>query len=258
MNASVDQIVNPATTPRRSVLERDIAMRLAADEYDRLAAVAAQLSPEDWARPTCNAGWTVRDMLGHSLGMARMAASLREQLSQTREAGRRGGVMIDALTALQVERTATLSTDELVAQLGRIGPKAARARRRTPSLVRRRTLPGDQTPVPGARPEKWTIGFLVDVVLTRDPWMHRSDLALATGRPMDVTADHDGVLVADVVAEWAQRHGQAYSLSLTGPAGGTWQHGSGGPAYELDAVEFCRILSGRGTGDGLLRTGVPF
>jgi hypothetical protein len=106
--------------------------------------------------------------------------------------------------------------------------------------------------------ESWTIGYLVDVILTRDPWMHRSDIADATGRPMTLTAEHDGVLVADVAAEWAARHGQACSLTLTGPAGGSWTWGSGGEHLELDAVEFCRILSGRGTGAGLLETRVPF
>lgn len=37
--------------------------------------------------------------------------------------------------------------------------------------------------------------------------MHRIDISRATGRPLTLTADHDGVLVADVVHEWAGRHG---------------------------------------------------
>jgi hypothetical protein len=102
------------------------------------------------------------------------------------------------------------------------------------------------------------MGFLTDTILTRDPWMHRSDIAEAIGRPMRVTPDHDGVLVADVVAEWATRHGQPFELTLTGPAGGTWSAGQGGESIEMDAVEFCRVLSGRGTGDGLLKQFVPF
>jgi hypothetical protein len=73
-----------------------------------------------------------------------------------------------------------------------------------------------------------------------------------------LTAEHDGQLVADVVAEWALRHGRPYRLHLTGPAGGTWSTGSGGPDLELDAVEFCRVLSGRGAGSGLLAQQVPF
>jgi hypothetical protein len=76
---------------------------------------------------------------------------------------------------------------------------------------------------------------------------------------MVTTPEHDGVLVADVVGEWARTHGQPFRLVLTGPAGGEFHHGTGGEAIgPLDAVEFCRILSGRGAGSGLLTTEVPF
>jgi len=110
----------------------------------------------------------------------------------------------------------------------------------------------------GGRDEAWTTGYLIDVILTRDPWMHRADIARVTGAAHVLTADHDGVLVADVVAEWAARHGQPYTLHLTGPAGGTWASGEGVPLIETDAVEFCRLLSGRGHADGLLAVQVPF
>jgi hypothetical protein len=95
-------------------------------------------------------------------------------------------------------------------------------------------------------------------VLSRDTWMHRIDTARATGHDPELTPGHDGVLVADIVAEWASRHGRPFALTLTGPAGGRWRHGQGGPETELDAVEFCRILSRRAPGDGLLTTEVPF
>jgi len=96
------------------------------------------------------------------------------------------------------------------------------------------------------------------VILTRDTWMHRVDLAHATGRLPVLSADHDGVLVADVVAEWAGRHGQPCWLVLTGPAGGVWSWGAGGPGLELEATDFCRLVSGRGCGSGLLSVQVPF
>ncbi len=60
------------------------------------------------------------------------------------------------------------------------------------------------------------------------------------------------------MAEWAARHGRPHRLRLTGPAGGTWSEGQDGEEIELDAVEFCRVLSGRGTGEGLLGEQVPF
>ena len=60
--------------------------------------------------------------------------------------------------------------------------------------------------------ESWTFGYLFETILTRDTWMHRVDTAEATGRPMALTAEHDGVLVADVVTEWAARHGAPFTL----------------------------------------------
>ena len=138
----------------------------------------------------------------------------------------------------------------------RVGPKAAKGRRRVPAFLRARTMPERQV-VDGVE-EAWTIGFITDVILTRDPWMHRIDLARATGRELVLTADHDGVIVDDVVREWADRHGQAYRLTLTGPAGGSWSAGQDGEVIEMDAVEFCRVISGREEGVGLLATQVPF
>lgn len=127
-----------------------------------------------------------------------------------------------------------------------------RARRRTPALLR--ALPIPFGPPLGTRP----LGYLVGRIYTRDAWMHRVDIARATGRPLDLTPEHDGAIVADVVDEWARGHRRPFRLTLTGPAGGTWSSGQGGEELELDAVEFCRIMSGRAVGSGLLRHTVPF
>lgn len=242
--------------PREPALDRSLAMRLAAVEYRRGADLLASLQPGDWDAATDCPGWDVRAVAGHLLGMVDFARSLREQRRQTKRAAARGGVFIDALTALQVEERAGLTTAQLSERYARRSPKAARARRRTPGLIRRRTMPVPQHV--NDQDETWTIGYLVDVILTRDPWMHRIDIVRAAGARHILTPDHDGVLVADVVAEWAQRHGQPYSLQLTGPAGGEWSVDGAGPTIEMDAIEFCRVLSGRGTSSGLLATEVPF
>jgi len=242
--------------PRTPALPRDTAMRLAVTEYQRFAEMLRTLSPEDWTRPTECAGWDVRAMAAHALGMVEMTATIRENNRQLRLARRRSEVFIDALTALQVEERADMTPAQITGRFASRAPKAARARRRAPGFIRRRAMPDLQKV--GGRDEAWTIGYLVDVILTRDPWMHRMDIARATGTDVVLTGGHDGVLVADVVAEWAARHGQPFTLHLTGPAGGTWASGDGGPTTETDAVEFCRILSGRGRGDGLLTIPVPF
>ena len=248
----------PAGTARRSALDRPTALRLAATEYDRFADLVAGLSPEELRRPTACPAWDVHAVACHVLGMAEMVASPVEQVRQMLAARRAGGLFVDALTALQVAKHVGRPASDVSADLTAVGPRAAKGRRRTPRPLRAVRMPDQPVDETGTQTEPWTIGFLVDVVLTRDTWMHRSDVALATGRAMVLTADHDGVLVADVAQEWAGRHGQPCSLTLTGPAGGRWTWGSGGPAVELDAVEFCRVLSGRGSGPGLLGTRVPF
>ena len=73
-----------------------------------------------------------------------------------------------------------------------------------------------------------------------------------------LTADHDGRIVADVVAEWAKRHHQPFTLELTGEAGGNFKAGVGGNHIVIDAVEFCSVLAGRAEANGLLSTVVPF
>jgi uncharacterized protein (TIGR03083 family) len=255
-----------AAVPRRSALPRAEAMRLAATEYQRFAAAIAELAPGDWERRTECPDWTVHQMVAHVVGMAYMATSPLEQRRQQKGALARrteGAPFIDWLTAHQVDRFGGNPPSELVRLMQEVAPKAARGRKRVPSFIRRRRMPVDQ--LVGSVSEPWTIGFLVDTILTRDTWMHRVDLARATQRPLQLTAEHDGAIVADVVAEWAERHRAPYRLTLTGPAGGTWSSaagpGSQGGAPEdltYDAVDFCRAISGRGEASGLLTTQVPF
>ena len=95
-------------------------------------------------------------------------------------------------------------------------------------------------------------------IYTRDAWMHRIDISRATGSPLELTAQHDGALVEDVVAEWVSVHGAPYDLVLAGEAGGSWRSNGGEPSLTMDAVEFVRTMSGRASGDGLLARGVPF
>jgi len=243
------------TRPRPPARDRDTAYRLAETEFDRFLGLLRDLAPSEWTRPTGCPGWDVRAMASHVLGMAEMGSSVREVARQSRLAAKAGGG-IDALTGLQVREHTTLDGGAIVAGLAAVAPRALRGRRRMSRLVGRVRLPEEQ--VVGPDREWWRIAFLTDVILTRDVWMHRVDISRAVGRKPELTPDHDGILVADVVAEWAQRHGRPYRLVLTGPAGGEWSSGEDGERHELDAVEFCRLLSGRGRGEGLLAQQVPF
>jgi uncharacterized protein (TIGR03083 family) len=248
--------------PRRSALPRAGAMRLAATEYQRFVAAISELSADDWGRRTVCPDWNVQQIVAHVVGMAFMATSPLEQRRQHKAALARrtdAAPYIDWLTAHQVDRFGGRSPSELVGLAEEVAPKAARGRKRVPGFIRRRAMPVEQ--LVGGVPEPWTIGFLVDTILTRDTWMHRVDITRATDRPMQLTPDHDGVIVADVVDEWAARHGAPYRLRLTGAAGGAWSSQPGGAEPEqltLDAVDFCRAVSGRTDAPGLLATQVPF
>jgi uncharacterized protein (TIGR03083 family) len=245
-------------------IERPTTMRLAQTEYQRVTDAVDALQAEDWTRPTDCTNWNVRQLVAHIVGQTNLFSTPLEVARQVRAARARqqpGQPDVDALTAFQVEERQHLSPDELRAELHRVGPRGAKGRRRIPGFLRRRRMPG--TEVFNGVPEAWSLGYATDVILTRDSWMHRLDLARATGRDPVLTADHDGVIVADIVTEWGRRHGQPYRLELTGPAGGRWSSGTGGDEIVMDAADFCRIVSGRpgphgGQPCGLLTTQVPF
>ena len=232
------------------------AMTLAATEYDRMIDLIGGLTAEQWQQPTVCHLWDVRAMVAHVVGMAEAQASPRQFVHDARAASKRsGGAMIDAMTATQVRERADLSTAELVDRLTRAAPSAVRARRRTPALARWAIRIKQDPPF---EPERMRYGHLVDIVFTRDTWMHRLDICRATDRDMVLTPDHDGRLVADVVADWARRHGQPFTLTLHGPAGGRWHAGTGGEAITLDALDFCWTLAARAAATGLLAVPVPF
>ncbi len=220
-------------------------------EYQRLIQMVGRLTDEEWGRQTDCAEWDVRQVLAHLVGAAESNASLREIRRQQR-LGRAFRAGVDGINDVQVLERAADSPASLMADLASAGERGIRARRRIPAPVRMLRLPFG--PPLGVR----SVGYLMDRIYTRDAWMHRIDIARATGHSLVVTADHDGALVDDIVQEWAQAHGRPFHLMLTGPAGGQWSVGAGGPSLSLDAIEFCRVLSGRAAGDGLLTQQVPF
>lgn len=237
-------------------ITRDEARVLATDEFEKFAALVASLSPEEWATDTDCVGWDVRKMTLHVLGSADAQVSPLVFLHQLRHGLKLNKEIeahhwVDGLNELQIRERSGLTNAEVIDQLRAVGPKAVKGRFGTP-------LPLRYTPIPFGDPIGWKpINYLLEVGFTRDVWAHRIDIHAVIGRPMELDPAHDGPLVADIVSEWADLHGEPFELVLTGPAGGTFSRGSGGDAVEMDALDFVRTLAGRLPGTGVMRHLLP-
>jgi len=237
-------------------ISRQEARVLASAEFEKFGALAVSLVPEEWSTDTDCVGWDVRKMVLHILGSADAQASPLVFLHQLR----RGLPLnkkidshhwVDGLNELQIRERSELSDDEVVAQLAAVGEKAVKGRFGTP-------LPMRYTPVPFGDPIGWKpVNYLLEVGFTRDVWAHRIDIHAVIGRAMELDLAHDGRLVADIVREWAELHGEPFDLHLTGPAGGTFRQSQGGEHVEMDALDFIRTLSGRLPGAGVMRHPLP-
>ena len=209
------------------------------------AAILAQLhdlDAADWALPTDCAGWTVQDVAAHVTGAMDEGAHLPVLLRHLRAAKRAGlAGKVDGLNAAQLADRHGCPPERVIADLERLAPKAVRARRRAPAILRRRRVPGED--LPAGSP----FSYLFDVIYSRDVWMHRIDIARATGRRL-APCTSDKAVVEQVVRDlgrfWS---GPPVLLELTGSAGGRWLLGAGEPVAEVctEAVEYLRLLSGR-------------
>jgi uncharacterized protein (TIGR03083 family) len=237
-------------------IARPEARDLAQEEWARFAAAAASLTAEEWTMPTDCTAWNVRRMVLHVLGSGDAQASVRQFVRQLRKGLPLNKKIdshhwVDGMNEFQIRERDHLSNDQVVEQLQAIGPRAVKGRWRTPP-------PARYLPMPFGPPVGWVpLKYLLDVGFTRDVWCHRIDLHYAINRPMQVSADHDGRLVADIVREWANIHGRPFELVLEGPAGGKFEQGVGGERIEIDALDFIRVVSGRLPGTGVLAHLLP-
>jgi uncharacterized protein (TIGR03083 family) len=241
---------------RSQRIQRPEAKVIAEEEFRRFAALTASFTDAEWALPTDCTAWDVRKVVLHVLGSGDAQASFPQfvhQLVRGVPLNRQidSHHWVDGMNELQIRERAHLTNDEVVVRLQTIGPRAVAGRWRTPAPMR-------HLPIPFGPPVGWVgLWYLLDVGFTRDVWAHRIDLCAATGHGMDLTADHDGRLVADIVGEWAQIHGLPFELVLEGPAGGKFSQGTNGERVEIDAIEFVQVLSGRRPGTGVLSNPLP-
>lgn len=199
------------------------------------------LDDAQWAAPTDCEGWTVKDIASHVCGWAEVLVSFKEARTQVGGAFRRRkelGNILDAQNQVQADAGRRISTEELLLRL----------EEGLPRMVKRRAALGKwakHTPIWGPPFGVSNLGYLCNVIFTRDVFMHRIDIARATGTELELGPSEQRI-VADIAREWAREASGAVRLELTGAAGGMYVVGARPHAkLTADAVEFCRYQAGR-------------
>ena len=245
-----DAAVTPYTTG-------DEAHALLCTELDRFIALVETLGTDDLGRPTACTAWNVGDILAHQAGGYASGLGYRQMFRQYAVIPRGGQLIEDAINQRQLQQRAGRSPAELIAELRRSGPIAARKWAYQFRLIKPVFAPH---PVGG----RLSVRHLMWIIHSRDTWMHRLDICRATNRAFYQTAGHDGRIVALVMRDVAavlrdQLGGQAVIFELTGVAGGVWKIGPGQAAatITMDALDFNIFASGRfTTNEGLAKAAI--
>ncbi|MEV3930155.1 MULTISPECIES: maleylpyruvate isomerase family mycothiol-dependent enzyme [unclassified Streptomyces] len=231
----------PRTSGARARLVNEAELRATLSTF-------RELSDEDWRRPTPCKGWTVRDMLAHTVGqyeeLPRPWVAVRRIRQAARTHPRLG--RLDGHNEAQIEDRRAVPGRELIGALAHFAPQGLIALRRMPAAVRRKVRLSLLYPEARALPDD-SMDYLGNVLIARDTWMHRVDLGDTVGA-QPVLDGHDREIVDQVVLDLALAWtGPAVQVDLQGPAGGSRLLGIGTPAATLraDAVDFARHLSGR-------------
>jgi uncharacterized protein (TIGR03083 family) len=210
-------IKDVTTVPR---IAHGEAMQIAAAENAKFATLLRSLEPGDWAKPTDCTLWDARAVAAHVVGSAAGQASPREFARQVRK-GRPliaeigGQYWWDGMNQLQIRERAGLSTGQLITEWDVASARALRARTRLPRPIARLPLLNLPAPV-GRQP----LSYLFDIGFTRDVWMHRIDLARATGKTLDQDPGHDSPSPSPSTArpEGSTAQGPAVSTSTWTPS----------------------------------------
>lgn len=254
-------IQTPVRADQIPAIDHAEAMRVTEVENARFDSVLRGLMDAQWQAATDCTGWTVRDIAVHLVASAQAQANPIEFVRQviagrplTAEVG--GEHWVDGVNEAQLRARTEWTSDEVPDRWERHAAAALKARRHLPAPIRALPVLPIGTGL-GVHIGWQPLRYLFDMGFTRDVWMHRIDIARAAGVAPELTSEHDGRIIADILAEWARRHGEPFTLSLTGPAGGEFCAGVGGEPQTVDAVEFARIISGRADGPGVLRHKLP-
>jgi hypothetical protein len=151
----------------------------------------------------------------------------------------------DAVNKFQLAECAKKTPPELIAELQRVGPVA----------IQNWTYgfrPFKLVTIPHAIAGKLSMRHLMWVIHSRDTWMHRLDICRAISRTFEQTKEHDGRINELVVLDLGQSlknklGSHAFTLMLTGIAGGIWKIGKDESKadIEMDTLDFNIYASGR-------------
>jgi|SoiMethySBSTD1v2_1073268.scaffolds.fasta_scaffold418023_2 uncharacterized protein (TIGR03083 family) len=189
-----------------TIVDREAAIAALAEEWDALFALAADLAPDDWDRPTACPGWTVKDNLSHVLGTEAMLlgrptpdvdishrdADLRNDIARFNEhwveayRSRPPAELVADLRAIVAERRA---------QLDGMDQAAFDAESFTP-----------------AGPDTYGRFMRIRVM---DTWFHEQDIREAAGRPGHL----EGLAPATALGEVASVLGYVVGKKAAAPAG---------------------------------------
>jgi uncharacterized protein (TIGR03083 family) len=274
-------IQNVADIPPLSHKEAGMMARV---ELERFIALLETLSADDWLKPTYCTLWNVHQMVSHQAGAYAGYASPVEYKRQWNPPPKpkQGQMVIDAVNNLQVADPAQATPAELIAELREVGPKAIAKRQSMPAFIRGLRFDFESflyawRPLDRMRALRWPYGptfvsfshseqamrglmrldYITDLIYTRDTWMHRMDICLATGRAMVLTDDHDGRMMALVMRDLAEQlkavlNGKTIVYDIPGPGGGCWKIGPASiPAatIQMDLLYFNVLASARMTPD---------
>ncbi|GAA0502766.1 maleylpyruvate isomerase family mycothiol-dependent enzyme [Saccharopolyspora thermophila] len=213
-------------------------------EVEAMQALLGELPAAEWLVETDCPGWTVRGVVSHLIGNAEVTLDNELMARRVREGTERYPrlPLLNAMNEAAVDGWRDRQTNELATEFTRLWWQLLDALPSMPDAVRDRMFDSGYPDVPPV-----SLGYVVDVVLTRDMWMHRIDICRATGRTFATHAHDRGVVeqvLRDLDDEWA---GPAFVLHLTGAVPGDWQIGDDAPVAALqgDALGVMRSLSGR-------------
>ncbi len=233
--------ITPTRVAGMRGLSHSEATELGKAEHRALVELLDELSDEDWNTVTDCDPWKVRDIIAHLLGWAEATTSPKvffAQAKATRRVAKEFGVKLDAQNQAGVEMRKDMTPAQLLEALRRSNPRFMKLR----SVL---GAAGKPLPIYNSFLGWTTLGFVADVIFLRDHFMHRIDITRAVGRDFRFLG-HEARIVADVVRHWNRLAKPNARLVLTGEAGGEFILGTEERSTITgDALEFCRLMSGR-------------